>query len=116
MLAAIWLLVACTSTGEDSATCDREPALDYDNFGSGFLERHCNGCHSSLLPESHREDAPVGVDFDTYGDVLDWAERIEARAVGEDASMPPGGGPTDEEKAMLAEWLECAVFPDVGRL
>lgn len=114
----VWLLwlSGCASGGEDSSTCDREPALSYDNFGEGLLGRHCNGCHSSLLPASHREDAPVGVDFDTYADVLHWAERIEARSVGADADMPPGGGPTDEEREMLGEWLACEVFLDAGRL
>ena len=103
------LLLALSSCAPDAeqSSCQRDPPLDYNDFGRGFLERHCTGCHSSLLAEGHRADAPVGVDLDSYADAVQWADRIYIRSVGEDASMPPGGGPTDQEKALLAEWLTC---------
>lgn len=110
------LLVACQGEAADSADpCARRPALTYDSFGEGLLEQHCTGCHSSLVPTDHREDAPPGIDFDTYEGVLTWAERIQARAVPEDAGMPPGGGPSTEERALLDEWLTCTVLPEAER-
>lgn len=111
----ILLLLACALFGpEDSAdrTCGRNPPLTWANFGEGFMTKHCTGCHSSLLPENLREEAPLGVDFDTYQGVLDWAPRIEARSLGEAPDMPPGGGPGAEELVLLAEWLTCEVAAD----
>jgi hypothetical protein len=100
--------------GEPSGaiTCDRQPPLDWDNFGAGFLELHCTSCHSSQNAEPHRSGAPVGVDFDTYGDVVRHVSRIESQATGADPEMPPAGGPTQAELALLREWLTCAVWPD----
>ena len=104
------LLLACGAP-TDSGTCGREPPLSYDNFGKGLMGRHCAGCHSSLLPEGQRNLAPLGVDLDTWAGVVQWGTRIEARSIGEAPTMPPGGGPTDQEKAMLTEWLQCDVLP-----
>ena len=39
-----------------------------ENFGEGFVTKHCTGCHSSLLPEGMREEAPVGVRIDRLGE------------------------------------------------
>jgi uncharacterized membrane protein len=105
----------CAVEAGDSGTCGRTPALSYDNFGKGYLQQYCTGCHSSLVPESHREGATPGVDFDTYEGVLTWAERIDARATGNDPSMPPGGGPADDEVERLSEWLSCTVIPEAER-
>ena len=115
-LASLWVLLhGCAALRADDsagAQCRRDPPLTWDNFGHGFLTKHCLACHSSLVPEGAREGAPVGVDFDTYGSVLTWADRIAARAVADDADMPPGGGPSVEERANLSEWLGCGVAAD----
>ena len=112
----VWLILACAGKEEDSAStfCQHDPPLSYANFGKGYIDFHCIGCHSKDLPEGHRVGSPLGVDFNTYDDVLNWAERIEARATrkhSEQVTMPPGGGPTSSELDMLETWLECAVFP-----
>lgn len=113
----IWgslLLLGCGagSTTEDTA-CGRQPPLDYDNFGHAHLDTHCNGCHSSLLPEPDRLGAPLGVDLDTEQGVLDQAERLAVRAVGPEPTMPPGGGPTGDELDHFEEWLDCTLLPQV---
>ncbi len=71
-------------------------------------------CHSSLVPTNHRNNAPPGLDFDHYEAVLTFAERIEARVAEPDPgrAMPPGGGPTDAERARLVEWIQCRVMAD----
>lgn len=111
-LLCVALAWACGDNADDSAeTCGRTPSLTYENFGKGYLAKHCVGCHSSLNPSGHRKGAPVGVDLDTYEFVLLWAERIDVRALGDQPSMPPGGGPSEEERARLEEWLTCSVLP-----
>lgn len=74
---------------------------------------HCAGCHSQLNPAGHRKGAPAGVDLDTYDGVLQWAYRTELRALGDNPEMPPGGGPSPEERERLEEWLQCAVIPEL---
>lgn len=116
---SLLLLLGCTLFAEEDSAdpeCTRTPPLTYDNFGEGLMNKHCVGCHSSLLPEGMREEAPVGVDFDTYQGVLTWAARIEARATGDAPDMPPGGGPSADEVARLTEWLHCEVADDVAKL
>lgn len=113
------LLIGCALLGPDETGregCDREPPLTWENFGEAIMTRHCTGCHSSLLPEELREEAPLGVDFDTYAGVLAWADRVRARSTGAEPTMPPSGGPSAEELVMLAEWLDCAVAEDLQAL
>ena len=54
------------------------------------------------------------MDFDTWEDVLTWAERIKARGVVED-DMPPAGGMVADERIELEEWLKCEVLPAKGQ-
>lgn len=112
-LLALW--VASCGSGADSAgsvCAERDPHLTYDNFGKGFISKHCVGCHSSLIAGNQRKGAPPGVDLDTYNGVVTWAYRIEARSLGESPGMPPGGGPSEAERARLEEWLGCQVLRD----
>lgn len=107
----ILLLLGCTGAPAEDTACDRDPPLDYAGFGQGWMSKHCVGCHSSLIREEQREGAPVGVDLDTWEGVLQYAERIEVRTI-DTRDMPPGGGPSEEERALLLEWLTCAVYPE----
>ena len=81
--------------------------LDYNNFGAPFVINWCRGCHSSWIPQGQRQKAPMTVNFDTADDVQTWAERIEARAASTTPTMPPAGGPSEDERALLREWIEC---------
>lgn len=110
LLLAVLALSGCSDEPSDTALCTREPALNWDNFGKPFMQRYCTACHSSLLREDQRQGAPVGVEFDSYADSVRMAARIRARVlVPTPPEMPPGGGPTTEELALLDEWLSCAV-------
>jgi len=107
----LWNL-ACSEQQDTATQCYHNPPLTYENFGKGYMDKHCVGCHSSLIPIESRVGAPIGVDLNTYHDVLLWVDRIDARSTGDDATMPPGGGPSPEERALLKEWIECAVYED----
>lgn len=111
-------LVSCKGGDSDTGerVCAHDPPLTYDNWGKGFMDNFCVGCHSSLYPEELRKGAPVGVDFDTYAGVMTWVERVESRATGAEPTMPPGGGPSAEQIRLLEEWLACAVRPDAEAL
>ena len=115
-LALALTLGACgqdTMTGGDDGVDPPSPDvceksyLDYGNFGKPFALDWCRGCHSSAVPVNMRQKAPAGVDFDTLADVQHWRERIAIRATGAMPTMPPAGGPSEEERVLLAEWIGC---------
>ena len=84
--------------------------LSYDNFGAPFVINWCRGCHSSAVPAGMRQKAPIDANFDDLDDIITWGERIKMRATGTAPNMPPVGGPSAEERALLAEWLTCDVI------
>lgn len=81
--------------------------LTYENFGDPFVASWCRGCHSSEVPVGMRQKAPDDVNFDEVGDVRTWGAQISAKVTGAEPSMPPAGGPSDDERALLAEWIAC---------
>ena len=97
--------------GPPASDCPPQSVLTFENFGEPFLLTWCTPCHSSHLADvgdpNDRQDAPVGVDFDTYDHYIDWDVGVYDRAAGASTQMPPAGGPTEEERAMLAEWIAC---------
>jgi len=93
--------------------CTRDPPLSYQNFGKGILDRHCNGCHSDVVRENQRGGAPLDVNLNKWDYVIQFAERIQVRAVAQ-RDMPPTGTMTELERNQLAEWLRCSVLPAVG--
>ena len=99
--------------GEELPTPDPDECktsyLDYGNFGAPFVSNWCRGCHSASVPAGMRQRAPLAVNFDTEAQVLEYRERIAARALGTKPTMPPAGGPSDEERALLAEWIACGM-------
>ena len=52
------------------------------------------------------QNAPTDVNFDTLAQVRTRADRIRIRA-GTGTTMPPAGGPSADERALLVEWLAC---------
>ncbi|MFO0618883.1 MAG: hypothetical protein U0414_40215 [Polyangiaceae bacterium] len=87
--------------------CPPDSVLTYENFGGPFIYSYCSGCHSKDLPEGMRQDAPLQSDFDTLASTRLWAARIWARAADHNTTMPPIGGPDDEDRERLGEWLAC---------
>lgn len=94
-------------TSLEQRACPPDSVLTFENFGGPFISSYCAGCHAKDLPEGMRQDAPLDVDFDTLDATRAWAKRIWARAGDHNVTMPPIGGPEDEEREMLGEWLAC---------
>jgi hypothetical protein len=114
------LVVACSSDEAEpvpsattpSTAMQGDTCVSYEDFAGPFLLNWCVGCHSSSLDEAHRKMAPLGMDFDTLEGVRAHADRIKVR-VAELKNMPPLGGPSDEDRALLAEWIDCDL-PSTG--
>lgn len=101
-------MAACGAPRPDAAMCAEAPVVTYDNFGRGFLNAYCQGCHASTA--TSRGGAPDDVTFDTRAEVHTLAPRILARAAGASPTMPPAGGVLEEEREALEIWLRC--YPD----
>jgi uncharacterized membrane protein len=103
------LAAACDGrepTGQDQS--ELSCSVGYEDFAGPFLLNWCVGCHSSALPEGQRQDAPVGVDFDTL-DGLRTFSRLARIHVFEDRTMPPVGGPSPRERELFAQWIDCGM-------
>ena len=101
----IWLVFACAEVVDDSVDCDSAQVSTWASFGEGFMVENCQSCHAEATP--NRYGAPLAYSFDTHEDVLKWSERIYMVVLGENPTMPPGGGLTDSDKQLLMDWLVC---------
>lgn len=104
---ALLLAAACDKDGgaADTGLCEAAPVVTYANFGEGFMTQSCQPCHAST--SANRYGAPESVVFDTHEDILDQADRILARSVGDDPQMPPSGGVSEDDRYLLEVWLTC---------
>ncbi len=102
-----------SSTNSRRIDCDaRTPALSYDNFAQPFMSKNCTGCHHSEVKGEDRKGAPAGIDLNTFDDVQTWGYIVHARTLGDEPTMPPGGGLTADESLRLEEWLQCDLLSD----
>ena len=101
-----WLLLSLVACASDPPS---QCYLNYDNFGHSFVENWCRGCHSDGTLPGMRQGAPDDVNFDTLPEVRSYASKIIELA-GTGSSMPPAGGPSDAERQMLVEWIECGAM------
>lgn len=94
--------------GHDTVLQCDQSFLRYDNFGALFMANWCNACHSAQLPPDMRQEAPPDVNFDTLDEIRAQSRSIKLTSGdGQTATMPPAGGPSADERAMLVEWLHC---------
>jgi uncharacterized membrane protein len=104
---ALAMIAALAGCGTDSAnTCaPGDPkTVSWDSFGHGFTLARCQGCHASTATD--RRSAPPDVMFDTEDDARAVAPRIRT-AVIVNKTMPPGGGVSDTDLALVGAWLDC---------
>jgi uncharacterized membrane protein len=104
----LFLLLACEGAEVDTyadSFCQDVPRLEWENFGDGFMTQNCQPCHAST--SAARYGAPEDTIFDTEEETLALADRVLARATGDDADMPPAGGVEDDDMLKLEIWLTC---------
>jgi hypothetical protein len=88
-------------------TCPSTSVVTYENFAQSWILRQCVPCHSVELQEGERADAPLGVDFNTYAMVRQWADNMFLRAAYNHETMPPAGGPYPEDRVLFGDWMAC---------
>ena len=73
----------------------------------------CTGCHSSDLQDGARQNAPLGINFDSLEGIREHRELILERAVNR-GDMPPAGGPSRARAAAARgmAWLRRAAESD----
>ena len=102
---------ACGGDDDDGGVDCSMSTVTYTNFGESFFSNHCLECHDSAKSGSDRNDAPDDVNFNSLEMVEMHSSRVRARA-GTGSSMPPssaGSTPSQSERDMLAEWIECGL-------
>ncbi len=103
---SIVLLLVLAACGNDVDSMCQTSMLTYQNFGEPFMESWCNGCHSSALPPGMRQLAPSDVNFDTLPEIrAQWLAIVQTTT--DLQTMPPEGGPSQDERTMLADWMRC---------
>jgi len=103
---ATTLAGACSTADEEDAGPVCGPEVTYESFAGPFFLDWCTGCHSSALAKGERQEAPLDTNFNTLDGIRSRSDRILEKAVHTHA-MPPAGGPSDEERALLGEWFSC---------
>jgi len=106
---ALLALAACSAANEslDQRACPAGGTpLTYQNFGAGFFAQWCESCHAAS--STNRNGAPPDVTFDTQAQIVQWKDRIYARAADDNTSMPLGpDGPDGTTRHQLGDWLAC---------
>ncbi|RMG20765.1 MAG: hypothetical protein D6729_02090 [Deltaproteobacteria bacterium] len=87
--------------------CPEDSILTWGNFGYGFVHDWCTGCHHSELPEGMRQGAPPEINLETQRGVRALAPLVWSVAADGHDRMPPAGGPSEEARRLLGEWLAC---------
>lgn len=90
--------------------------LTYENFGKSFFQDYCLRCHTvTLETDWSRVDAPQEINFDTMLMAREFRKRIRLRA-GLLGDMPPrlipGPMPSEGERVLLIEWIECGMLSE----
>jgi uncharacterized membrane protein len=95
--------------GDEPAEVDCSSLESVPTFGDlqrGILPT-CLRCHSAQVTGARRNDAPEGVNFDTYEELATAAEiasyMVESRLM----PSPDGEGPTEAQRRELYEWTAC---------
>lgn len=95
------------------AACGPQDCAESDAVWAGdaeaFFADYCLECHSSALAGDDRNDAPEGVDFDTYAllaaqDLEGVATQIE---LGYMPSADAAASPTPDQRDRVVTWLRC---------
>ena len=69
-----------------------------------LLETHCLLCHSADNQGVDRNGAPIGINFDTYEDIIIWVNETSLRI--QSGTMPPTGGIPQDERILFQRWID----------
>ncbi len=110
-------LTACSGADESNQTEASFPPFNGDcstvkavptfaELEQGLLPI-CRGCHSARVVGAARQNAPEGIDFDTYEIFSAFADN--AVLLVQNRLMPPpaGEGPTESQRNQLFAWAAC---------
>lgn len=137
LIAAAATASSCACTDEEPVVDAVPPAectdLTYQNFAQGFIHTWCLPCHTRTVDVDRRQCALAGVNFDTYDEVRIFSVEIDRKVSGvvggpppddevcngvptapdclcaeqSDMRMPPAGGVSEQDAALLHEWVSC---------
>lgn len=99
------LLCACAGPAADTAACTPDEAalgLGWGSWAQGFFTGYCAPCHGEVPAYG----APEDLRLDTEDEVRRWEDRVRERVL-QTQTMPPAGGVTEEDRALLEAWLDC---------
>ncbi len=100
---------AGATRGEVGCYTDADGAYPtWTSWGQPFFRSWCASCHAASTPQ--RFGAPEALTFDDEAEVKAQIELIR-QSVLVAATMPQGGGLSDEERAELERFLSCLNGP-----
>lgn len=99
LAALAWIIAPRPAISTDAATVSDEQAL-------AIVQKHCAACHSAQPTDAIFTVAPAGVLLETPAQLRQWAPRILARSVmSQDMPFMNKTGMTEEERALLGQWI-----------
>lgn len=102
------LLLACAGepaeTGDGDACAEHEVEITWESGGEALFRSYCVSCHSSETADRH--GAPEYLNYDTLDGVREARHAIREAALW-DQVMPPGYPLDEEQRAILASFLDC---------
>ena len=97
------LLLALAGTGT-APVASAEGVTDAEMLA--ITRRHCVTCHARAPSHPSFDAPPKAVALETIDDLKAWAVKMREQVV-LDRNMPVGGDMTEEERAVLARWVEA---------
>lgn len=103
------LLLACDpgeGRGPDTADCGHTYVVTWESGGESLFRSYCVSCHSSSAVDRH--GAPEYLNYDTLEGVSEARHAIREAALW-DQVMPPGYPLEEEQREVLASFLDCGL-------
>ena len=70
-----------------------------------LTQKHCVMCHARKPAHPSFDAPPKNVVLETIDELRAWAPKMQEQVV-EDRNMPIGSEMSDDERALLARWIE----------
>jgi len=96
--AALLLVATAAAAATDAAEVSDADAL-------ALTQKHCVMCHARKPTHASFDAPPKNVVLETIDELRAWAPKMQEQVV-EDRNMPIGSEMTEDERALLARWIE----------